>query len=634
MAQQDQILGTPFTPDQQIATQNSNNAQNPNYQPTIGAKDMTGTTPQQPGPNVAIPSQTPEQKQAVISATGQQPAQDSAQSIAQKFTQGFQTAKESGTPAPASLGDAMKGVNDITGGPTLPPPTPPAPPPTSPAVQQFQTSPEHQQTLADQQAYMSTANQQQTGQQLYDQIASKVSADFGQSGGLAGIDAKLMNWSNIINGTESDIANEISKAGGFATGSQVQSMTLARNKLMVLNYQNLLKTKDDITNQIDKMVGFSQQDKALALDTALKQIGFDQKNEEYAQIMQKNAADAYNKIIDAPGYGYKALYASTGGDPHAIGMVESALKLPPGALAQLSAINQAHPDLKTQLTKLDNGNTVLINTQTGDVMANLGGAGNKNVWSDAYSLGGNLVQKNSETGEIRTAVAGKTTPTGGVGGKGISQALADAINGGMIDPNKINSRTLGIYESIAQAQVDAVGAHAGASGETKAVTDLSTYKSTATRTLGVIEKNLPLVMGLADKVNTLGIPGLDSYAQGIKSYTGNNPDVIKYVNSLKTLRSEYAQMLSKGAVATEGDKADATQAIPSGLSSAGYKALGDQLKLEATNIISASNDAIAAAKNKSASNTGSQNTQSVIPQTSIPSGYYQASDGLLYPVKK
>lgn len=208
--------------------------------------------------------------------------------------------------------------------------------------------------------------------------------------------------------------------------------------------------------------------------------------------------------------------------------------------------------------------------------------------------------------------------TPALGATGISVALQNAINGGLIDPNKINSRTLGIYESIAQAGVDAVGAHAVASGETKAVTDLASYKSTATRTLGIIDLNLPLVANLADKVNTLGVPGIDDYIRGIKSYTGNNPDVIKYVNSIKTLRSEYAQMLAKGATATEGDKSDAEQAIPSGLSSAGYQALGEQLKLEATNIIQASNDAIAAAKDKSASNTGGQTGGSSYQGITLP----------------
>ncbi len=192
----------------------------------------------------------------------------------------------------------------------------------------------------------------------------------------------------------------------------------------------------------------------------------------------------------------------------------------------------------------------------------------------------------------------------GVNANQVSDALITAINGGFIDPNRLNSRTIGIYNQIAGAAVDAVGAHAGAAGETKAITDLVAYKSTATRTLGVLESNLPLVENLADKVNTVGSPVLDSYISGKKALLTNDPNVIKYVNSLKTLRAEYAQMLAKGNVATEGDKAEAAQAIPAGLSSAGYRALGEQLKLEADNILRASDDAIAAAKNKSFSNTG------------------------------
>lgn len=202
---------------------------------------------------------------------------------------------------------------------------------------------------------------------------------------------------------------------------------------------------------------------------------------------------------------------------------------------------------------------------------------------------------------------------GGVSASSISDALLTAINGGLIDPNRINSRTIGIYNDIAKAGVDAVGSHAGAAAETTSIQNLAAYQSVALRTLGVIDKNLPLVASLADKVNGIGVPGIDSFIQGIKSYSGNNPDVIKYINSIKTLRSEYAQMLSKGATATEGDKADAAQAIPIGLSSAGYQALGEQLKLEANNIIDSSKEAINSAKSKTFSNNGS--TSSSLIQT-------------------
>lgn len=213
-----------------------------------------------------------------------------------------------------------------------------------------------------------------------------------------------------------------------------------------------------------------------------------------------------------------------------------------------------------------------------------------------------LAYKQAQINSLNAAAASKSA-SGATGG-GVSQELQDAINNGTIDPNKINSRTLGIYNDIAKAGVDAVGAHAGAAGETKAITDLSSYKSTATRTLAVLESNLPLVENLADTVNTIGVPALDAYVTGKKALLTNDPNVVKYVNSLKTLRAEYAQMLAKGNVATEGDKEDAAQAIPAGLSSAAYAALGDQLKIEARNILAASDQAIQAAKNKSASNTG------------------------------
>ncbi|WP_439924561.1 hypothetical protein [Nitrobacter sp. JJSN] len=114
-----------------------------------------------------------------------------------------------------------------------------------------------------------------------------------------------------------------------------------------------------------------------------------------------------------------------------------------------------------------------------------------------------------------------------------------------------------------------------------------TYKDT--RVINVLEKNMPLLSTLADKVNQTGIPGIDQYVAGVKAYTGNNEDVTKYISTLKTLRSEYAQMLSRGAAVTESDKAEAVQAIPAGLSGANYLSLKSQLQLEGQNIIDTAN---------------------------------------------
>lgn len=229
------------------------------------------------------------------------------------------------------------------------------------------------------------------------------------------------------------------------------------------------------------------------------------------------------------------------------------------------------------------------------------------------------------------ATAAKSQAAAGVAGmSGASPELLAAIDAGTIDPNRINSRTLGIYNDMAKAGVDAAASHAGIAGNTAAYGDVQRYQTTATRVVGVLDKNIPLVAALADKVNQTGVPGLDSYLQGVKQYTGNNPDVIKYVNSIKTLRSEYAQMLAKGNVPTEGDKTDAATAIPSGLSSAGYTALGQQLKLEASNIISTAQDTKAGIFNSSGSGTDGAPAPASAPQQ----GDTHVYNGVTYVVQK
>jgi hypothetical protein len=178
----------------------------------------------------------------------------------------------------------------------------------------------------------------------------------------------------------------------------------------------------------------------------------------------------------------------------------------------------------------------------------------------------------------------------GTGGSGVSQELQDAITAGTIDPNRINSRTLGIYNDLAKGMINTAASHADIAGKTKAYQDAVNYGALAKRTVTVLDKNMPLVYATADKVNQLGVPGLDNILRGAKSYTGNNPDVIKYVNTVKTLRSEYANMLAKGTATTESMRQDAEDAIPMGLSSDGYRALASQLKLEAQNIIDSANE--------------------------------------------
>jgi hypothetical protein len=291
--------------------------------------------------------------------------------LLQKYQAGLAAAKSSNAPVPATSGDASAKIQDITKQSTADIQQQQAGADQAKAItDKMNNDPGFQQLQQDQKDYLSAQNQQQS---LADEYAKLIA-----EAGIPALNTQLINMKSIMDGTEQDIRNEITKAGGFATESQVQALTVARNKTMIQNYNNLLQTRDDALSQINTTLGFEEKDRAAATALAQEKMQYDKQVSDYAQKMQTNAADAYNKIIATPGYGYKSLYASTGGDAHTISLIENTLGLSPGSLKTLSEQN----------------------TQK---------------WSEPYSLGGNLVQKDNQTGEIRTAVANAGTG-GGSGG--------------------------------------------------------------------------------------------------------------------------------------------------------------------------------------------------------------------------
>ena len=203
-------------------------------------------------------------------------------------------------------------------------------------------------------------------------------------------------------------------------------------------------------------------------------------------------------------------------------------------------------------------------------------------------------QLNSKTLPILNDLA-KTSSLTNVG-KGVSPELIKSINEGLINPSKVNSRTIRIWNDLARANVNATGAAADIEGKTKAYKDAVAYASLSKRTISVLDKNMPLLETLAGEVNQLGIPIIDNGYTSIRAKATNNPDVIKYVNTIKTLRAEYANMLSKGSQVTEQMRHEATEAIPSGLSADGYRALKEQLELEGRNVLDAANESATSIK--------------------------------------
>lgn len=160
---------------------------------------------------------------------------------------------------------------------------------------------------------------------------------------LPEMNAQMMNMQNIMNGTENDIRDEITKTGGFVTDSQVQGMASARNKLVQKQYNALATQYSAAQQNVTAMMQYATQDQATSLQRsqATAQI-----TESMASIsaqmmnmgmtMQNNARSAVQYNVTQ--MGYKGLAESANGNPQMKGYYENMLGLAPGTLSDPTAV--------------------------------------------------------------------------------------------------------------------------------------------------------------------------------------------------------------------------------------------------------------------------------------------------------
>lgn len=171
---------------------------------------------------------------------------------------------------------------------------------------------------------------------------TKLNADQGiQADKLA-----LMNINNVMNGTEDDIRNEISKTGGFATNSQVMALTAARNKVLMNQASALQDTITAKEDYVKEIMTLTQADFAEADKQVSEQIGLDEKVAEL-QISLDNAATSNLQSI-VSNIGYAGLAQSFQGNPQGMAQAEQMLGLPKGAL--LNPAFLASTNSKTDFT--------------------------------------------------------------------------------------------------------------------------------------------------------------------------------------------------------------------------------------------------------------------------------------------
>lgn len=255
--------------------------------------------------------------------------------------------------------------------------------------------------------FFQPAKQRESLTKEYDRLAKQ--------SGIEGIDTELINMKNVIDGSEDDIRNEITKAGGFATESQVQALTLGRNKQLVKNYNTLLETKNAAEKHLDTMMQLSAKDREMAQQDLSTKMNFAFQIADYQQNMQTNAAAQLNKIVD--NVGYSGLQKMTANDPYYTSLVEKTLGLGNGGLANAAAMPASLDDQlkKAQIAKIYgdlngtgevstqvvdlNGKKVLINSKTGDTIKEIGSGTDSGNSLQLASAKGNIDLISGITGD-------------------------------------------------------------------------------------------------------------------------------------------------------------------------------------------------------------------------------------------
>lgn len=281
--------------------------------------------------------------------TGYTGTADQNTQLLQKYRTGLQTAKASGAEAPSTSAAGSAAVSSM-----VPPPTPK--PEVNPIDTILNQDKGYQQLQQDFKDYKSTLTQQKSLQDEYKQME--------KDDGLPDLKTEAMNMKNVINGSESDIRNEITKAGGFATESQVQALTAARNKVLIQNYNKLTDQITNVQNHLDTMIGLSKADKANALEQYKTQIDYDKTISDYAQKFTTNAQSAFNNMEKTEGWSgiYKAALAT--GDPAALQRINSIMG--PGFDIRTMAL----ADAQKRLTDLQKDQTAQSNVLADNARAN------------------------------------------------------------------------------------------------------------------------------------------------------------------------------------------------------------------------------------------------------------------------
>lgn len=176
-----------------------------------------------------------------------------------------------------------------------------------------------------------------------------------KSSGLEGLNLQMMNLKNVMDGSEDDIRSEVTAAGGFASDSQVQAMSTARNKVLLKQYNALSAQQAVAEDYVKNTMTYAAADQgerdtqqSLALSKITAATGILDKITTLQQTILGNATSQYQSIVSS--VGYNGLASIVAGSPYQQELAETSLGLPLGTLSNPDLISNLAT--KTQSAQL------------------------------------------------------------------------------------------------------------------------------------------------------------------------------------------------------------------------------------------------------------------------------------------
>lgn len=293
----------------------------PTPTPAPGAINTAQPSPQTA--QVTPPNATTDLGQAVAGKGGALTSEEmnnpqTLSDYSSRYKAGLQAAKATGLQAPATQGGAAGVIQS----------TLPNAQQESPSVWPDVTGidPNIDKNFVEHDEWMSPPVQKTTLLEEYNQLSKSL--------GIQALNEEMIDAKAIIEGTEEDIRNEITSAGGLATDSQVLAMANARNKSLVKNYNKLVDLRTATMDQLNTIMDLTIKDREMAAAEFDRKMNYAFRVAEFKERSVNNAREGYNNIVK--NIGYSGLLQMTNGDPRNISTVEKTLGLGTGGLQKLA----------------------------------------------------------------------------------------------------------------------------------------------------------------------------------------------------------------------------------------------------------------------------------------------------------